>query len=134
MKRSRLTLLIVFMTGFAWSPFVSSSPLTQTKSTSITVKMNTVTNNCGGKAPDINVSQLTLAEENGRVQLSMEGLPVLAGNKSSKGNLRLTAKTQTSRYSANGRHKSGSLRLVLIIEHFNGDKPTCTQSFSITSN
>lgn len=116
--------------------FVVFTPKTSTlqaqnKSTTIPIKMNTVTNNCGSKAPDVKADSLTLVEEENKIRLTIEGLPTIGGDKNPKGKLRLTAKNSSARYSANGRRKEDALRLVLIIEHFAGNKPTCTQSFSI---
>lgn len=104
---------------------------------SYAVAFEVVANNCKDARIKLDRETLVVSQKGRAVSIAIEGVPEMKGQLGRRGKLRADAPRSRggdadSSYGISGRIASGKLHMVFIAEYFRGDKPLCTQSFSVT--
>lgn len=94
-----------------------------------------VANNCERNGKKLAAAPIRVQQDDRAVSVSIPRLPIMKGKLGRRGKLR--ADTERSRgaegrFSLSGRVERGQLHLVLIAEYYDGDRPLCTQSWSVS--
>lgn len=94
-----------------------------------------VANNCDRKGKTLATASIRVQQSDRKVSLSIPRIPILEGRLGRRGKLRADTGDRPSaegRFSVSGRIERGELHMVLIAEYYDGDRPLCTQSWSVT--
>ena len=107
------------------------------------VTVKSVANSCKQGALELDqTSALTVATDVKDITLDISGAPELRGPLRNRGRFKASGKTKSKagksvtkgNFSATGRAKDGSIRLVLVAEFFKDGTALCTQSWNIVGN
>jgi hypothetical protein len=96
-----------------------------------------VVDNCKGEGATLDKATVAITQAGPVLTIKIPGFPDLKGEPGKRGKLRAKANGEANdkgirgKYGFNGRIRSKMLRAVLVAEFFNGDKPLCTQTWSV---
>jgi hypothetical protein len=95
-----------------------------------------VVDNCKGAGATLEKATIEVTQNGNVLSISIPTLPQMKGKLGKRGKLRAEASASSDgvrgQYSLNGRVTGKRLQAVLVAEFFKGDKPQCTQSWSVT--
>jgi hypothetical protein len=93
-----------------------------------------VSNSCRERRLTLQNATIVLEGTDDALQVSIPGLPVMAGTMR-RGKFRVAAASKSaggeSRFSAVGRAGDGQMQLVLVAEYYRGPEPECTQTWDV---
>lgn len=96
-----------------------------------------VVDNCKGEGAKLDKATIAITQAGAVLTIKIPGLQDLKGEPGKRGKLRAKASGEADgkgirgKYGFNGRIRSKKLRAVLVAEFFKGDKPICTQTWSV---
>jgi hypothetical protein len=96
-----------------------------------------VVDNCDGAGSKLDKATVTISQAGPVLTVKIPSLPDMKGKPGKSGKLRAEAKTVAntlsvrSKFAFNGKVSGSALQAVLVAEYFKGDKPQCTQSWSV---
>jgi hypothetical protein len=97
-----------------------------------------VVDNCKGAGATLEKATVEVTQNGNVLAISIPTLPQMKGKLGKRGKLRAEASAASDgirgQYSLNGRVTGKQLHAVLVAEFFKGDKPQCTQSWSVTGS
>ena len=94
------------------------------------VTFEEVVDTCNGAGRTLTKETVTVKGSGKRLSLTVPGLPAMTGELKRGTKFKVEAKQRDSKLSATGRAEGGELQFVLIVEHYEGGKPVCTQSWN----
>jgi hypothetical protein len=97
-----------------------------------------VVDNCDGAGTELDKARVAITLSGPALLVKIPTLPDMKGNRGKRDKLRAMGTSEDSesamrtKFSFNGRVLRGKLQAVLVAEIFKGDKPQCTQSWSVS--
>lgn len=94
------------------------------------VAFEEVVDTCNGAGRTLTSAAVEVRSSDKSLRLTVPGLPAMSGKLKRGTKFKVVAKQRDSKLSATGRADGGDLQFVLIVEHYEGGKPVCTQSWN----
>lgn len=94
------------------------------------VTFEEVVDTCSGAGRTLTKATVQVTSGDKSLRVSVPGLPALTGKVKRRGKFKVDAREAGTKLSATGRAEGGELQFVLIVEHYEGKKPICTQSWN----
>lgn len=97
-----------------------------------------VVDNCTGPGMTLGKTTILISKNGKRITVRIPEIPELQGRAGRRGKLRADSTGELkdsklkARYGFNGRISGEKLAAVFVAEYFKGDKPQCTQSWSVS--
>jgi hypothetical protein len=112
----------------------------QARGGNFTTTFEIVVDNCKDVGATLGSSPVAVTQVGPVLTVKILSLPDLKGVPGKRGKLRAAAAGEANdkgvrgKYGFNGRIRSKKLSAVLVAEFFKGDKPLCTQTWSVVGN
>ena len=94
------------------------------------VTFEEVVDTCSGAGRTLTKATVQVKSGDKGLRLTVPGLPSMTGKLKRGTKFKVDAREGGTKLSATGRAEGGELQFVLIVEHYEGDKPVCTQSWN----
>jgi hypothetical protein len=94
------------------------------------VAFEEVVDTCSGAGRTLTKATVEVRSGDQGLRLTVPGLPTMTGKIKRGTKFKVDAREGGIKLSATGRAEGGELQFVLIVEHYEGDKPVCTQSWN----
>lgn len=129
-----------FLTTFFALAILTSAPNVQAQGStagSYDSRFEEVSDNCKGPGMELDKAKIVVTMKGKRLQVKMAEVPTLRGRAGRRGKLRASGEGSGKspgvkvRYGLNGRVSGSTLQAVFVAEYYKGEKPLCTQSWSV---
>lgn len=130
-------LLPILAAAFSASPGLAQAQRAKTPAGIFASTFEVVVDNCNGAGSTLDKAAVTVAQAGPVLTVKIPSLPDMKGKSGKSGKVRAEARTIAntlsvrSKFAFNGKVEGKSLQAVLVAEYFKGDKPQCTQSWSV---
>jgi hypothetical protein len=117
--------------------FTAQATQAQVRGGDFASKFEIVVDNCAGAGATLENGRVTIQQQGPVLSIKIPTLPDMKGKTGKRGKLRAEAKGEANaegiraEFGFNGRVRGKKLKAVLIAEFFKGDKPQCTQTWSV---
>lgn len=135
--RSSLGLIAVLTVAFM-AP--NSAWAQENVSGRFSVSFEKVVNNCPVSNLELGGGSLTITTKGKVVEVKQAKIPLMSGPVGRRGKIRVDAQGPINpegvhaRFGLNGRISDNKLKGVFVAEYFKGEKPQCTQSWTVTGS
>ncbi len=135
--RPLFTLLLPLLAGALCASIPTANAQSDSRGGNFTSAFELIVDNCKDKGASLDNATIAVTQAGRVLRIKIPTLPDFTGAPGKRGKLRASAKSDANaeglrgKFGFNGRIRSKKLRAVLVAEFFDGDKPLCTQTWSV---